>query len=158
MSDHSSSDDESSNGSDDHDKLVKDLVEDLSEYTWRHECNVTIEGLQETMEKYPVEIIGEAIVQSNILPYVLRFSEHVTLDLVIYLVELAPTSATGDTGEREYCYLHNDDCPPLHSACNNRNCPISVIKFLLERVHQLHGMRSRARAGRALMVSHCIVI
>ena len=129
MSDHSSSDD-SSSGSDDHDKLVKDLVRALSEYTWRHECNVTIEGLQETMENYPVEIIREAIVQSNLLPYILTHSEQITLDLVTYLVDLASTVVRDRDREPD---LDNDDCPPLHSACNNRNCPVSVIKFLLER-------------------------
>ena len=54
MSDHSSSDDDSSGS--DRDDLVKDLVDDLSEYMESHYNNVTIEGLQETMEKYPVEI------------------------------------------------------------------------------------------------------
>ncbi len=130
MSDHSSSDEHSSSCSDDHDDLVEDLVRALSDYTWRHYGNVKIEGLKETMENYPVEIIGEAIVQSNIMPYVLTHSEQITLDLVTYLVDLAPTAVRDRDREPD---LDNDDCPPLHSACNNRNCPISVIKFLLER-------------------------
>eukprot|EP00984_Skeletonema_dohrnii_P023984 scaffold13088_cov77-Skeletonema_dohrnii-CCMP3373.AAC.2 len=121
----------------DRNELVQELVNALVKYYIRVHCDATIEGLQETMEKFPAEFVEEAIVESKLLPAVLS-SEYVALDLVTYLVDLAPTVvSTVDTGEGEIrswlSSSSNEGSLPLHTACRKKNCPTSVVKFLIEK-------------------------
>ena len=144
MSHHSSS----SSSDNDHDGPAKELAKKLISYCFLG--NVTFEGLQEIMEDFPVETIEDAIVKSNILPIVLN-SEHVTLDVVTHLVNLAPTVGNSTVEIEEHLahwFLLDNRCPPLHIACKNRECPESVIKFLLEKYPSAAGQSWTDELGR----------
>ncbi len=138
MSDHSSSRHHD-------DELVEELANNLIRY-YIHQvyCDVSIKGLHETIEDFPVEHIEEAIVKSKIFPIFLS-SEHVTLDVVTHLVEKYPSivsTVETEDDERIIREMWNPDnwlsgsskigSMPLHIACRNEHCPTSVIKFLLE--------------------------
>ena len=73
----------------DHDELVEELSENLIAYVGD---DVSIEGFQDRIEKFPAETVEEAILESGILCFMLCF-RNVNLDLVTYLVDLAPTSS-----------------------------------------------------------------
>ncbi len=116
-----------------HDDLVEELSNDLMNHIVHVYSDVTIEGLQEKIEKFPEETYEEAIVESKILSIVLCF-QNVNLDLVTYLADLAPTVvSTVGTRKMMSWFECRKGSLPLHIACKNRNCPTSVIKYLLEK-------------------------
>jgi len=118
-----------------HDELVEELQRGLTNYFIRAYDDLTIEGLRETTEKFSAEVIEEAIVTSNWLPAVLGH-ENVTLEIVTYLVDLAPTAVSTVERKSETSIFSDSSrvgSLPLHIACDKRNCPTSVIKFLLEK-------------------------
>lgn len=118
----------------DHDELVEELRRDLVNYfsddvPIGHD--VPIEGLQEMIEKFPAEIVEEAILDGKILSIMLSL-ENVTLDLVTYIVDLAPTVvSTVETQEISWFGLLEP--LPLLSACKIRACPNSIIEYLFDK-------------------------
>ena len=106
---------------------------------------VDVEGLRGKTHNFSSEVVHEAISRSHLLHFLLMTDVDVSLEVVKYLVELAPESiSTVGIGEDSEDFLDEYyrsefwtdmvGALPLHIACNkNSDCSDSIIKFLFQK-------------------------
>ncbi len=106
---------------------------------------VDVEGLREKTHNFSSEVVHEAISRSHLLHFLLMTDDNVSLEVVKYLVELAPESiSTVGIGEDSEDFLEEYyrsefwsdmvGALPLHIACNkNSDCSDSIIRFLFQK-------------------------
>lgn len=151
---------ESDSGIIDVDLLGEELVEYFFESQFQENCqpgagDVTLDRLVEIAGRVPSDIFREILLKYSILNHVVGES-YVTLGMVEWLLGRAPAAA------------HNVQCRglsflshrlgagslPLHVACFNADCPVSVVRLLLER--NPAAIESRWEEGFGLPL-HCYV-
>lgn len=121
---------------------VKELIEYIMECSrfWAEELEnwdgITIEELQERASLIPPNVLREAFNKHYLLHHVLVNGKSVTLELVEYILSLAPEAASfvdnGD-GVSLAAHFYGTGSYPLHIACFDANCPVSVIALLLDK-------------------------
>ncbi|KAL7552587.1 hypothetical protein ACHAWF_015829 [Thalassiosira exigua] len=103
-------------------------------YCIGYEGDVTLEGIQERAASLPLNDIRNNILEYRILHRIVGGS-YATLDIVKYLLELAPDAANqvdeGGIGGDVHPYGRGSY--PLHLACFNVECPVTIVVLLLER-------------------------
>ena len=114
--------------------LLQQQKEELKRYFGDIYSGLTIEGLQEFTKKYPADVVKEAALDSKLLHLILgTLYIECHLDLVKYVVDMAPTAVSTVVAGGHVSDRFEGEVLPLHLACDNKDCPDSVIKFLIEK-------------------------
>ena len=147
----SSVDEEESVSEDESSQDVETLLDEFMNYALGfHSKDITVEGLQERIAHLPIQMIREKVLECNVLHKYLasfkwcqseggkRDDNHppaiIELEVVQYLLELAPDAVNKEEGERYFSgHPRGIGGHPLHLACISADCPVSVIKLLLEK-------------------------
>jgi hypothetical protein len=122
----------------------------------------TIEGLQEFTKKYPADVVKEASLNYKLLHLILgTLYRKCHLDLVKYVVDMAPTAVSTVVAGKHISHRFEGEILPLHLACDNEECPDSVIKFLIEKYPSAagHSVKDGELRSRGVVVGfHCTII